>query len=155
MLVHGPAWIAPAELVRCATLTCLQPAATTAHALPPLPPAPAVSTGLTPQVGTLELPPGIEGIVPTNMPLTGAKTCRLCLLARMQQRSGLEQASHWLEACCAAPCCGLTFSLSSSQTSACRLFSVSHQSFTRAPWSCRLLQATPPRCRRLRPWAQW
>jgi len=57
--------------------------------LPPLPasapaPTPAVvaagvmsaggtelSTGLTPHVGGLELPPGIEGIVPSNQPLTG------------------------------------------------------------------------------------
>jgi len=37
-----------------------------------LPPGPELSTGLTPQVGTLDLPPGIEAIVPTNQPLTGA-----------------------------------------------------------------------------------
>jgi hypothetical protein len=33
-------------------------------------PGPEVSTGLTPQVGALELPPGIEAIVPSNQPLT-------------------------------------------------------------------------------------
>jgi hypothetical protein len=34
-------------------------------------PGPEASTGLTPQVGALDLPPGIEGIVPSDYPLTG------------------------------------------------------------------------------------
>ena len=36
-----------------------------------LPLGPELSTGLTPQVGLLDLPPGIEGIVPSHLPLTG------------------------------------------------------------------------------------
>jgi hypothetical protein len=36
-----------------------------------LPLGPELSTGLTPHVGLLELPPGIEGIVPSHLPLTG------------------------------------------------------------------------------------
>jgi hypothetical protein len=50
-----------------------------------------LSTGLTPHVGGLELPPGIEGIVPSNQPLTGEWNARErppygCTLAVQQQK---------------------------------------------------------------------
>ncbi|KAL4427845.1 hypothetical protein ABPG75_001934 [Micractinium tetrahymenae] len=55
---------------RGASRDVAMPAAAPARA-PSLPSGPELSTGLTPQVGTLDLPPGIEAIVPNNMPLTG------------------------------------------------------------------------------------
>jgi hypothetical protein len=45
------------------------PAAQPSGALPPG--RTEAPTGLTPHVGALELPPGIEGIVPSDHPLTG------------------------------------------------------------------------------------
>lgn len=70
-----------------------------------MPPMPAVSTGLTPHVGTLELPPGIEGIVPTNMPLTGA---RAGALACLRAFGGDEATASQLErGSLCLPCCAM------------------------------------------------
>ena len=63
-----------------------------------LPPAPLdLSTGLTPQVGALDVLPGIEGIVPSNQPLSGGQwalgevggsTARACASACVRETLG-------------------------------------------------------------------
>lgn len=82
-------------LLSASLLPRLQPVAATVHTAPSLP-GPAVSTGLTPQVGTLDLPPGIEGIVPTNMPLTGASSSALasCHGANGRSQSALMRRAQ-------------------------------------------------------------
>ena len=84
--VHASAALSPSPA--SAALPCPSPCALQPSAPAPAPPAgqaappggvsgstgltlASVSTGLTPQVGTLDLPPGIEAIVPSDQPLTG------------------------------------------------------------------------------------
>ena len=55
-----------------AAMAAAQAAAAGSGGLSALLAGPELSSGLTPQVGALDLPPGIEAIVPSDQPLTGA-----------------------------------------------------------------------------------